>query len=486
MPASVERDRVPAVEEEVLSEALAKLISWIESWCDRQGACNGFVVHRTEGKRMGQVHDTAWTQSAIIRGYGNLFRKSNEARWGEKMTLAADLLASRYDVRTGRLHHTGHEDERFQSLVSCALGVCALLSVADLVDGRRRDAYVRLAAEHARRYWLDVLWVEREGAFKFTETDFYSPGENRFVVNFNTMAAEALIALYRATGEVMFRERALRVGEWLLERWAHTQEFNAVLLAGKVTVAEDPTSPWMAPGGFSYQFTDSKRDPDNYVTLYTGLSLRGFKALFDETGDERFAEIIRAQAGYALAMREPTTRLFYHTAWGGRVEKNPQFIAGAGMTLSGLHEVMPLIGAAAIPVDTVEVILQRAYVNGAYPGFIGKNDTGRPKRDGGGVVWEDVAASTNWNAQWFEYLTRLVAEPASIAVPPCTGTVRRVTRRFIYIDRPRKATIASWWPPRSWGLYHYVKTEPQAVLAVYPTELYGRLRAVAPTKGTSE
>ncbi len=106
------------IEQEKTVCALGKLIGWLETWRDAQGAYNGFVVHRTEAKRMGRVHDTAWTQSAMIRGYGNLYRKSREARWGDAMTLAADLLASRYDPKSGKILYTGHEDDRFHSLVS--------------------------------------------------------------------------------------------------------------------------------------------------------------------------------------------------------------------------------------------------------------------------------------------------------------------------------------------------------------------------------
>jgi hypothetical protein len=457
--------------------ALGKLIGWMETWRDEHGAYHGFVVHRTEAKRMGSVQDTAWTQAAMIRGYGNLYRKSKEARWGQAMTLAADLLASRYDPRTGKIIHTGHEDERFSSLVSCALGVCALLSIADLVDEPRRRMYINLAADHARRYWISSLWIESEGAFKFSETDYYSPHEDRFVVNFNTMAAEALLAIYRATGEPEFLDYALRVGMWLIERWDYTQSVNKSIMAGRVTATYSPGSEWMGPGGFAYQFTTSRREPDNYVTLYTGLSLRGLWALYKATGDERFGEIIRAQSRFLIAMRDPETRLFYHTARMGRIEKNPQFVAGAGMTLLGLHEVMKLIGEQAVPEDTVRSILSRAHVNGSYPGFIGKNDTGDRRRNGKGVVWEDVAASMNWNAQLFEYLTRLVENPEDIVVSGCSRTVMVISKRFVYGDTPSAVTIFSWWPPHSWGLYLFIKKSPDALLSIYPVSLYNRFRS---------
>jgi hypothetical protein len=460
-----------------IASALGQLISWLETWRDEEGAYNGFVVHRTEAKRMSRVHDTAWTQSAMIRGYENLYRKSREERWRDAMILAADLLASRYDPQTGRIRHTGHEDERFQSLVSCALGVCALLSASDLVDEDRRRRYIMLAADHAKRYWFDVLWVEHERAFRFSEVDYLSPHENRFVVNFNTMAAEALLAIHVATGDAEFRDRALRVGRWLIARWDETQAVNESILTGRTTVADDASSPWMARGGLSYQFTETQRKPDNYVTLYTGLSLRGFSALYRATGDERFAEIIRAQSAYLLAMRDAQTRLFYHTAWQGRIEKNPVFIAGAGMTLLGLQEVQELIGDRAVPEDTIESILSRAHPNGSYPNFSGVNDKGQPRRNGGGIVWEDVAATMNWNAQWFEYLTRLVDDPTEITIETCDRTVRIDSSRFSYADTPKAVKIVSWWPPRSWGLHLYTKRRSRAWVSIYPVGLYGQLRS---------
>ncbi len=466
------------IEQRKIARALESLIGWLETWRDVNGAYNGFVVHRTEAKRMRRVHDTAWTQSAIIRGYGNLCRKSSDERWRKRMLRAADCLAGRYDPETGRLQYTGHEDDRFQSLVSCALGVCALLSISDVVDDARREEYHALCADHARRYWIGVLWVGKEGAFKFAEYDYLSPHEDRFVVNFNTMAAEALLAIYNNTQDDIFRAYALKVGDWLKERWAHTQKVNREILHGHVNVSEDLASEWMAPGGFSYQFTPSRWNPDNYVTIYNGLSLRGFRALYDATGDERYLDMIKAQSDYLLAMRDPETRLFYHTACNGRIEKNPQFIAGSGMTLRGLYEVRDLIGSKWFPEDTVHAILNRTYSNGSVPGFFGKNNTGRRKRRGGGIVWEDIAASTNWNAQWFEYLTCIINHSGRLAECRCDATEVVINKRFIYRDSPKSVQIFSWWPPRSWGFYLYRKKSARATFSFYPVAFYGCLRQI--------
>jgi hypothetical protein len=460
------------IDQETIRGSLGSLIGWLESWQDDSGAYNGFVVHRTETKRMGRVHDTVWTQSAMIRGYANLYRRGGDPRWHTAMIEAVDLLLSRYDPETGRIRNTGHEDDRFQSLVSCALAIRALLSVYDLLDETRKGRCLHAAIDHVGRYWLDTLWVESEGAFKVSENDFYSPGEDRFIVNFNMVAVEAMMLLYRRTDNPLYRHTARRIGEWLLGRWEQSREYNDRILKGHTTVADDPRSEWMAPGGMPYQFTDSPRDPDNYVILYTGLSLPGYMFLYNVTKDERFVEIAREQSEFILAMRDPDTRLFFHTTRKGRIEKNPQFIAGAGMALSGLYETRGLIGDRAIPYDTVEAILGRVHANGSFPGFIGKNDTGHRRRDGGGVVWEDVAASVNWNAQLFEYLTLLVEEADRIEVRPCDRTVGITTSRFIYRDTPEKTKIISWWPPRSWGIYLYTKKRDIARFAFSPIMIY--------------
>ena len=468
---------INVIDENKIRDSLGGLIGWLESWRDESGAYNGFVVHRTETKRMDRVHDTAWAQAAMIRGYANLYRRGNDPRWHKAMIEAADLLISRYDPETGRIVNTGHEDDRFQSLISCALAVRALLSIYDLLDNTRKGQYLRKMIDHVRRYWLDTLWVESEGAFRVSETDFYSPDEDRFIVNFNMVAVEALMSLWMRTDDQLYRDISNRIGAWLLKRWENAKEYNEKILKGRTTVADDPTSEWMPTGGMPYQFRASRQEPDDYVTIYTGLSLEGYRFLETITDDERFARIKREQSEYILAMRDPDTRLFYHTTSKGRIRKYPQFIAGAGMTLLGLYNMQGFEGHGAIPVDTIDAILSRAYANGSYPGFIGKNDTGQGRRSGGGVVWEDVAASVNWNAQLFEYLSLLIEEADKIEVKPRSESVSIMTSRFTYKDTPDKVRIISWWPPRSWGIYLYTKTQDTARFAFYPVKIYRALRS---------
>jgi len=444
---------------DTLTSALGRLIGWLDTWRTGAGAYHGYVIHRVETKRMSAIHDTAWTQAAIIRGYANLARASGEARWLEAMRQAADVQASRFEPASGQFRFAGHEDDRFCSLVHCALANCALLAASDLVDAARQRHYRQVAQENVERYWLPRLWVEDEGAFRFSETDFISPHEHRFVLNFNTMALECLLALADRTGTAAYRARARRIGDWLLAKCRHTRDVFARLPA---PAGGQP----MPPGGLPYQFTPTQQQPENCVTLYAGLALRGLVALYRDTGDPEAATVIRDTAAFLLRMRDPETRLFYHTTRGGAIQPYPQFVAGAGMTLLGLLEAAELAGPDALADDTLTALLAQQYANGAFPSFIGKNRTGG--RGGQGVVWEDVVAGVNWNAQLFEYLTRRVPEPRAVASVPSVQPVRVATSRFLYVETPASVLIASWAPFPSAGCYWMRKRARRAALACYP------------------
>ena len=51
---------------------IGNLIDWLESW-NYRGAYKGPVIHRLSAGRTFLIHETEWTQAAMIEGYLNLF-----------------------------------------------------------------------------------------------------------------------------------------------------------------------------------------------------------------------------------------------------------------------------------------------------------------------------------------------------------------------------------------------------------------------------
>jgi hypothetical protein len=201
------------------------------------------------------------------------------------------------------------------------------------------------------------------------------------------------------------------------------------------------------------------------VTIYTGLALRGINKLAEATGQEEYAQIAHEACEFLLAMRDPQTHLFYHTTLAGRIIPFPQFVSGAGMTMVGLREAARHLSRPLDLEATEQAILARAYRSGAVQGFIGK-ELSRAKSHGG-VVWEDVAASVNWNAQWFEYLSEVVEPATALAVLP-PGSTGVMTRRFLYRDTPTSVRIISWWPWKSCGIHVLRKRSNRAWLSFQP------------------
>jgi hypothetical protein len=455
---------------ESIAAALSGLIAWLETWRTQAAAYNGFVIHRVETKRMWAIHDTAWTQAAMIRGYANLARKTGDDRWLDALRAAADLQASRLDRDSGKYQYAGHEDDRYCSLVHCALANCALMAAHDLVDPDRQARYIDIVRRNVDRYWIPSLWVDTEGAFRFSETDYMSLREHRFVINFNCMAIECLLLLAQLTGDLSYRARAIQVGEWLKARCRYTREYLALHLP-------DTPGDRMPPGGLPYQFTPTNDIPDNCVTLYAGLSLRGIAALYHAAADDEVAQIARDTVGFLLAMRDPATRLFMHTTSKLQIVRYPLFISGAAMVLTGLLAAADIAPSDDPARETLSAILATQYRNGSFPSFIGKN-IWRP-RPSPCQVWEDAVAAVNWNAQLFEYLTAVIERPASISPPAGCQTIHLSTSRFLYHDTQHAVAICSWSPLRSVGLYLMRKKASRAYIALYPYRRFVALKVAA-------
>lgn len=451
----------------MVGNRLNRLAEWLETWCTTKGAYNGFVIHRFSKKRMFRIHDTAWSQAAIIRGYANLYEHERLPVWQKRMQLAADLQLARLDRVTGKYKYAGHEDDRFCSLVHCALANCALLRAMSFVNDLRKRDYLNAVQCNVETY-CERLWVEAEGAYRFSEIDYWSPDEDRFVINFNMIAAENLILLWEQTRNPKYKERACRLGEWLLAKTNLTRMYYEEFLNDKITVEQDSASEWMAHGGMPYQFTPSQRNPDNCVLIYAGLALRGICALYRVTEDQRYAILLRETGSYLLAMRDFETHFFYHTTNHGKIEKRPQFIAGIGMILIGLHETRDLLKVNWTWDDTLKAIFARQYPNGSFPSFVGKN-----RRMKGGVerdpVWEDVAASVNWNAQLFEYLTVLKDDVVPAVERSGVQTKNKV---FVYRDTKHTVTVISLLPKEFMGLYFCVKKWSFSIISFFPHDYY--------------
>ena len=379
------------------ADPLAALWAWLSSWLSRDGGVNGPVVHRADLKRMFAVHDTPWTQSAVISGLLHLHRRSGDDRWLEWATRLGDSQCARQHA-DGHFRWAGHEDDRFSSLVHNVLADCALLGLAEVAGEER---YVAAAERNLREYVIGKLYRDGLQGFAMAPVDYYA-GRDRFVLNMNSVALEALVKLDRLRESDRHAELVRRVGTRLLS-----------LSDGN---------------GLPY----SDLEPHTHIPLYTGLALRGLPFVPDSEA------VARDAVAFLEGMRDPETRLWFHKLEGEEVLRYPIFVAGAGIICNGLLDV-------GVETDA-ERLLRFQSPTGAIRNFVGYDHSDNGRRSGTGAEsWEDVFATPSWNAQAFQFLCRVLPPPDPAAAPRVRSRLSR-SRRYVYFDSQHVAALAGRRP----------------------------------------
>jgi hypothetical protein len=416
------------------ADRLAALWSWLASWIGSDGGVNGPVVHRSDLKRLGAIHDTPWTQAAVIDGLLHLYRRTGQAYWLTNAVRLGDAQCARQES-DGRFRWAGHEDDRFSSLVHNALADCALLHLASALrddgDSVRRDRYLAVAERNLEQYVIGALYRPRLGGFAMNPIDYYA-GRDRFIVNMNSVAIEALIKL---------------------DVQRQTDRHGALVrVAGdRIRALQCRDGAWA--GGLPY----SDLDPDEHIPIYTGLALRGLATLAETTGDPVWREVVGRAAEFLDRATDPDSRLWYHRVRRDRVFRFPIFVAGAGVICDGLLDAAQSTGRTLDTRDLAARLLRFQHRHGAIRNFIGYDhpDNGRA-RGKGTTCWEDVYPTANWNAQAFRFLCRVLPPPE----PPRRlrgGRMITWSRRYLYLENARVSAVIGMGPPRSRLASVYVK-----------------------------
>jgi hypothetical protein len=417
------------------TRGLAALWDWLASWIAPDGGVNGPVVHRLDLKRMFAIHDTPWTQEAVIRGLLDLYRRSGRDYWLNWAIRLGDAQCAR-QRDDGAFRWAGHEDDRFSSLIHNALADCALLELAAVLttrdDAPRRARYVAAAEMNLEQYLIGKLYRSALRGFAMNPIDYYA-GRDRFVVNMNCVAIEALFKLDR--------ERGVDVHAPLVRT-----------VAERIQALQTRDGP--CAGGVPY----SNLEPETHISIYTALTLRALPALV-AAGQTSAGELARGTVAFLKRLEDAETGLWCHRISGGQLHRFPIFVAGAGIIGNALLDSADLTEHAFDAQTIAGRLLRFQHRHGGIRNFIGYDDpdNGRPR---GRAVecWEDVYPTPNWNAHAFRLLCRVVRPPE----PPIAPAVRRahvLSRRFVYLETRTSSAVVGVWPPRS------------AVVAVYRKRL---------------
>jgi hypothetical protein len=405
------------------SDRLAALWNYLSSWISPDGAINGPVVHRGDLKRLFAVHDTAWTQQAVIRGLLHLYRRSGKSYWLTAAMRLADAQCARQTV-DGSFRWAGHEDDRFSSLVHNALADSALLEAASILQDEgelaRRQRYLAVAAKNVENYLFAKLYRPPLGGFAMNPIDYYA-GRDRFIANMNAAAVAALLKLDCARGEARYAAPA-RV---IIERIAALQ-------------AQDGR----ARGSFAY----SNVEADGHVSLYTGLTLSGLASAERLIRGTVPPQTLRAATAFLRGVEDPESGLWFHKIEDDRLYRYPLFVAGAGMICNGMLDAAEITGTEIDARSLAIRLFDHQHANGAIKNFIRYDHPDNGRRAGrGGECWEDIYPTPNWNAQAFHFLCRVVSPPE----PPRNTRLSRAavaSRNYLYYERGACSAIVGLRP----------------------------------------
>lgn len=405
------------------AERLGTLWDYLSSWMAPDGGVHGPVVHRGDLKRMFAIHDTAWTQQAVIEGLLSLYQRSGKDYWLTWALHLADAQCARQEV-DGCFRWTGHEDDRFSSLVHNVLADCALLdTVAVLQEGSdapRRHRYLAVVEKNLDDYVIAKLYRPALGGFAMNPIDYYA-GCDRFIVNMNSVAVEALIKLDRQRGTTRYTGLVHTIGERIRSLQARDG---------------------LCQGSFPY----SHLEPDVHVSLYTALAVRGLLGLAELTGAVGWSDVARGVVAFLDRVEDQETGLWCHQVAHEQLYRFPLFVAGAGMICNGILDAARLTKTKVDEQSLAARLLRYQYRNGAIRNFIGYDHPDNGRRRGVGIdCWEDVYPTSNWNAQAFHFLCRVLPPPE----PPLRSRHSRAyvwSYRYLYMETGKCSAVVGVRP----------------------------------------
>lgn len=441
-------------EQKIIDSAVTKLYHWQNTWRQKNGAYNSFVVHRLDLKRLKEIHETPWGHCAIIEGLICLYEKRNSSDLCFQIEDAVRLQISRMDDDAS-FKNAGFEDDRFSSLVHNSMADRALLSYYNCsIDNKELKKEALLAVKrNVDEYLIGELWNEETNAFRFSKIDYYSPETVRYVANMNCVAVEVMLSLYKYEKDERYLSYSQKCGNWIKTQCVHSD------------------NPY-CDGGISY----GSNNPECLVSIYTGLCLPGICELYTVFQDSEYKKMAINAARNLLSYSE--NGYFCHSMVEEEQRKYPYFLAGAGIILYGIECVNDTFDQKFDLKMYLMKILDMQYKSGAVPNFMHYNSAANGRINGkeNVEVWEDIVPCLPWNAQLFRYLAKI----SKGLVTDCREVpVVKWSWRYTYIETARWFTVLSFYPAKSVVFLLIYKKRDRSIIVFSLKEIVRKIRNVS-------
>ena len=376
--------RSDLVSEQTVAAAVAGLDAWFDTM-RQPGGYGGPVVHWWRDCLDYTGPGLDWRYEGIIIGYLNLWAATGEDRWLTKARRAGD------DLVAGQLPSGNFRNSEFElnpgtggtpHEAACDLALLRLAGVLRETGDAGWEVTTRAAERNLREFYVGRLWDEAARSFR-DAADVPS-----FVPNKAATLAEALFALARVTGERVWAER-------------YALPALDAVLAHQVAGGE--------LDGAIYQNSFGPRRVAQFFPFYVARCIPGLLEGLAWSGDERYADGVRRAAGFVLRTRTDDGSFPQVIYPGGRINRYPQWVAGAADILRAL-DLARRVGVAFDAQPTLRWLLAGRRPDGAFRTAVGFGRATGCGRQGGrrrAADPRDDLGVCGWSDKAFRYLATL-------------------------------------------------------------------------------
>ena len=376
---------------------VVRAIGLMDIWLDNMrgpGGYGGPVVHWWRDSLIFCGPGLDWRYEGIIAAYLTLFDRTGQTQFLDKARRAGnDIVGGQ--LADGTLRNSSFERNPVSGgtphEAAADIGLLLLARTLRTLSEPDWERYLRVAEDNIRRVLVGRLWSEDQLLF----TD----GGAWFVPNKAATIIEALCLLAELTG----RE------EYILRYVVPTAD---AILKHQVFAAGDRLD------GAIAQASVGGRRVEQYFPYYAARTISGLCAAYRAAGGERYLEAATSAANFLVRCREEdggSPQVLYP---GGRINRYPRWIAGAGDILRAL-EVVRSHGFSVDTKPTLGWIMAGQLPSGTFKAAHGFRSqiSQRPPRGSPDV--RDVLPVVGWNDKAFRALAGLVENvPGSYTPSP--------------------------------------------------------------------
>ncbi len=374
-----------------LSPAVLRLEAWLETMRQAAGY-GGPVVHWWRDSLLFCGPGCDWRYEGIIRGYLALFGGTGDPRWLQRAKRAGnDLLVAQ--LPSGSYRQSGFElNPSTAGTPHEAAADVALLALATelkLTGDAAWPSYLAAARCNLDGLYLVRLWDEDGRLFR----DDPTLASGGFVPNKAATLVEALFLIADLTGE----------DQWLE---AFARPTLAAVLRYQRRASGDPLRGAIAQNSLGASLVG------RYFPFYVARCIPALVEGASKLRDPRFLEAALAAGGFILRHGDSDGGFPQVVYEGGRVNRYPRWVAGAGDVLRAIELLRPH-GLAADLALSRGWLLAGQLPTGAFRVAEGFGSQVSQRPPSGAPDARDLMPVVGWNDKVFRYLAGEVQSPKS-------------------------------------------------------------------------